>query len=284
MRLILIAMSFATMSISLPAFSQSHEAMHNLLREGNTKLLEKELAKVQLKYDSGDITDFQLRNVYRQFYHLDGTDLKNLNDWIKSKPNSYPAHLIRGVYYKKLGWNARGNKYINETKQWQIQSMNSYFSKAQQDLNKSMKLTDKPLLSIFHLLDICGAKGDESCKSRLISIADRDMPANVLLTCRYFHYLTPRWGGSYERMATFIDKTDKQLSDPIMHARLEAIMEDDMGGVSLSYGQREEAITHYKRALSLANNIGGSFREDWLTFTKHAVRTMPELSKFREIK
>lgn len=66
-----------------------------------------------------------------------------------------------------------------------------------------------------------------------------------------------------------------------MHARLEAIMEDDMGKTSLDAGRISVAIGHYQRALTLTKAVGGSFREDWLNFTNDAVRRFPELANYQ---
>src|SRR5579863_3527977 len=108
----------------------------------------------QHAYARGAINDEQLREVFRGFYFTTPTLASNFDEWIAQFPRSYVAHLARGIYYKKIGQELRGGQAASETSREQFRAMEQAFVKASTDLEESLSLDPKPLLTYVHQLTI----------------------------------------------------------------------------------------------------------------------------------
>src|SRR4029077_1622161 len=117
--------------------------------------------QVQEQFEKGALSDIQLRNTNRQFYDLDDQDSAKIEEWKKQVPGSYAAHLIRGINFKRKGLDVRGDKPITQTQQENIDGMRQYHERAIVELKKSLKLTEKPFLSVLQLLDISKSGGSK---------------------------------------------------------------------------------------------------------------------------
>ncbi|NEQ33490.1 MAG: DUF4034 domain-containing protein, partial [Leptolyngbya sp. SIO4C5] len=233
----------------------------------------------QERFENSEVTEIELRNLYRLFYKLDAAERSNLDKWIEKYPSSYAAHLARGIYYKRLGQAARGYEFIAETSQKEIDAMLVNFEIAESELISSLALTEKPFLSIFHLSTIMGHLCRKQELKKLLDDANKILPLNTLMRNRYQFYLSPKWCGSHDEMKAFIQQA-KDANLPESHIlQLKAIMEDDMASLSLSNGDRARAVVHYMKALNLAERVGGSFQEDWLFSSNYNRCRVPELKK-----
>lgn len=237
-----------------------------LLRVQAFETLESSTRQVQEQFEKGALSDIQLRNTYRQFYDIDEQDLAKIKEWKKTVPGSYAAHLILGVYFKRKGFDARGDKLISQTPQENLDRMRQYLERALTELGKSLKLTEKPFLSLFHLLDISQSDGSKEQSRALVIAANTMLPGNMLARNRFMKTLTPRWGGSYEEMKQFLAQSKKEGVSTVGLIQLEAIMYDDMAATSLAQGDRQKATTYLFQAVELAQRVGGEFRKDWLPF------------------
>jgi tetratricopeptide (TPR) repeat protein len=229
--------------------------------------LESATRQVQERFEHGALSDIQLRNIYRQFYDLDEQDLAKIEAWKNAIPGSYAAHLIRGVHFKRQAAAARGDQYISQTPPDKIKRMQQYNEIAITELGNSLKLTKKPFLSVFQLLEISKTTGSKNISRGLVIAANKMLPSNTLARGRFMLSLAPRWGGSYEEMKQFIAQSKKEEVSPIGLSQLEAIMYDDIAMTYLEQGDRQNATTYFLKALALAQRVGGDFRKDWLVFS-----------------
>jgi hypothetical protein len=257
-----------TTSTAAAPISNGHDQKEllALLRAQEFETLESATRQVQEKFEKGALSDIQLRNTYRQFYDLDEQDLAKIKEWKKTVPASYAAHLILGVYFKRKGFDARGDKYISQTPQENIDRMRQYHESAITELGKSLKLTEKPFLSVFHLLDLSKSGGSKEESRALVLAANKMLPSNTLARNRFMKTLTPRWGGSHEEMKQFIAQSKEEGVSTVGLIQLEAIMYDDMAATSLAQGDRQKATTYLFQAVALAQRVGGDSRTDWLPF------------------
>lgn len=241
---------FLSAVLILVSCSQDEIDLIGLLKAKKYDELELATKRIQVKFDEGDLSDIQLRNIYRQFYNLDEEALNNIQDWKSKFPSSYAAHLITGTYFKKRGLDARGGKYRAETPSENLEKMREDHRIAKQDLYKSLKLTSKPFLSVFHLRDISQYEGDKKTSLDLLELANRMYPGNTLARNRYMRSLMPRWGGSYEQMGNFIMKSKAEGVNAVGLMQLEAIMYDDMGFTLMERNDRNAAVEIFSKALA----------------------------------
>jgi hypothetical protein len=226
----------------------------NLLRQGAYTQLEDETVAFQAEFAAGKQTEFALRDAYRPLYDLTDSDLRRLDEWQKMYPKSYSSRLIRGTYYKRAGFQARGDRWAKDTSQKQWADMAKLHAVAVDQLQKSIPLTEKPYLSIWHLIDL--QEDDKADQKALLDTGTKMLPSNRLVRARYMHHLTPRWGGSYEAMQQFMVDAKKSGATEKGLLELEAIMDDDMGDALIRAGHEDQAVKYFARALDLKNRIG----------------------------
>lgn len=262
------------------AYGADEEQWTSLLRSGRFKELEAATIKMQVKFENRLISEVELRNAFRQFYDLDPRSVVVLDEWKKMFGSSYTAHLARGIYFKRRGLDARGETSIDKVPKESLEMMRRYFALAEQDLEVSLKFAAKPLLSIFHLLNISQVRGDRSKSAYLLAYANKIVPGNALVRNRYMMTLTPRWGGSYEEMELFLKKTKLEGVEPSVLMQLEAIKFDDQGWTSLDVGDQIGAIEYFSKAQELGKRVGGEFSKDFLVNSKPHICSVQELMKY----
>lgn len=181
----------------------SNSQTSSTLRSQQYQQLDSRYSAIQRRFENGELTGDELRAEFREFYPTDADLAPKFDAWVAQFPMSYVARVARGIYYKKVGFEARGTAYIQDTTQTQIDGMNAAFEKAVADLRASVNMSPKPFLSYFHLLDIGNAVG---AKEELRAIYDRASsldPSSYAIRLKYMNTLQTRWGGSLEDMRSF---------------------------------------------------------------------------------
>jgi hypothetical protein len=193
----------APAAVSNPPAAISNSHTSALLRAEQYQELERRFSAAQTQFEGNKVSGDDLRAEFRDFYATDPDLAAKLDAWVAQYPKSYVARVARGIYYKKVGFEARGIAYIQDTSQIQIDNMNAAFEKAVADLRGSLSMNPKPFLSYFHLLDIGNAVG---AKEELRAIYDRASsldPRSYAIRLKYMNTLQTRWGGSLEDMRSF---------------------------------------------------------------------------------
>jgi len=193
----------------LPSTAPKKNETVLLLKQKNYRELDKRLANVQKAFDQGLLSDEQLLDTFRAFYDTDPLLEANYNEWIEKYPVSYPARLARGIYYKYVGIWKRGEDWIRNVKPEQLREMRSYFEKAMQDLQASVELEKKPILSYQHMMGIGTYLGMPEMNRKLLDDTIRVHPKNFVVRRRYMYALQARWGGGAQEMAAFLDECRK---------------------------------------------------------------------------
>jgi uncharacterized protein DUF4034 len=193
----------APAAVSNPTTAPSNSQTSASLRSDQYQELERRFSAAQTQFEASKISGDDLRVEFRDFYATDPDLAAKLDAWVAQYPKSYVARVARGIYDKKVGFQARGTAYIQDTSQSQIDNMNAAFEKAVADLRGSLSMNPKPFLSYFHLLDIGNAVG---AKEELRAIYDRASsldPSSYAIRLKYMTTLQTRWGGSLEEMQKF---------------------------------------------------------------------------------
>lgn len=281
MKVIALMIIFLFSSIfPVASFAQNGTKLLGLLKARDFKNLESATKQIQSKFENGELSEIELRNTYRQFYNLDQETLDKVQEWKSKFPASYAAHLIRGTYFKRKGFDAREDKYISEIPQENIEKMHQYHEIAKIELNTSLKLTRKPFLSVFHLLEISQSDGDKKTSLALLASGNKMLHSNTLVRNRFIRSLEPRWGGSYAQMKDFVAKSKAEGVSAVGIMQLEAIMYDDMGFTLIESGDTRAAIENFLKALELGRRVGGEFRKDFLINSNYYSCREPALKKY----
>jgi tetratricopeptide (TPR) repeat protein len=206
----------------------THDEIVDLLSHAQYAALDKRLAAVQSDYDHGGIDDVQLREVFRGFYFTTPTLAKNFDEWVQAFPESYVAHLARGIYYKKVGQERRGDKSSSETSADQFAGMTQALERASADLELSMTLDAKPLLSFLHRINIHQLHGAGSNARVLLDRSIKIDPHNFVVRFAYLTALQTAWGGSTAEMRAFYDESEKAGLTAKQLREMQAMIQEDI--------------------------------------------------------
>jgi tetratricopeptide (TPR) repeat protein len=105
------------------------------------------------------------------------------------------------------------------------------YDKAQVDLEASVALDPKPLLSYANAMIITGDRGDLLGSRRLLDRAVSIDPKNYIARATYISVIETRWGGSHEMMQQFLEEC-RQAKLSAEHMRLlESVVAEDQGWI-----------------------------------------------------
>ncbi len=208
---IAIGSVFAAAPDAVPQVSQRAQSQlsRDLLQRGQYADLDRRMNGFQQAYAAHMLDEAGLLRAFAAFDVVDPELAANFDAWVKAFPRSYAAHLARGTYYFTCGMQTRGDKNLSRTTAAQLSGMNQYFGKAQSDLNDSLALTPKPLLTYNVLIRIEMATGSSQATRALLNAALKIDPRAMSVRRAYMRSLQTRWGGSLEQMLAFMDETRK---------------------------------------------------------------------------
>ncbi len=204
-----------------------------LLRSNSFAALDREFGTLQRRYEQGSLTEEKLRDAFRAFYPTDADLAPKYDQWVSAFPRSYVAHLARAIYYRKVGEEERGGKYIDQTSDEQIRAMEQALAKSLRDVDASIPLTAKPLLSYFQAIDIAGTLGSSDHGRTFLNLAIEVAPDTYIARLKYMNNLETRWGGSVDEMQAFYEKCKASRLSRAQLNSLEAMVVEDRGWVHI---------------------------------------------------
>lgn len=227
-----------------------------LLQASRFSELDRDFAARQREYDQGSLNEEQLRDGFRAFYPTDPQLAPKFDSWVEQFPSSYVAHLARAIYYKKVGAEQRGADYADKTTSEQFHNMEVAMKKSAQDLQLSLTLDPKPMLSFVHAIDIATFLGvPDGGRSFLVRAIALD-PGALLVRSKYMESLQSRWGGSPEQMQAFLEDCRKApLSKSGLDLLASMVAEDRIWSHVHGDGDMAAAMLDYQTAKSLNPNI-----------------------------
>ncbi len=178
-----------------------------------------------------------------------------LNIWAKEYPDHYQPYAARSKYYANLGWEARGEKWASETADIQFKEMRAYFKKASLNAEKALSINNKVLPVYAVLISMSKASKDDSVADRYIVKAISINPASYYVRSAYIYSLTPRWGGSYEKMIKFARQSEvDEFRNPKL-SKLKGWILRDLGRVEYRKKAYKSALKYYTKALEFGDNF-----------------------------
>lgn len=214
--------------------------LRGLLERGNFDELNRKLAGYQAAFESNINAEDDLFAAYDAFEINSKSDEALFDSWVKFTPSKYQSYLARAKYYSRMGWFSRGTKWASETKKEQFELMDAYFDKARRDIEKVLSMNNRTILPYYMLIDMGKARGGHARYSdsaaendyqwlyELLGAAgvtaqvDEDeealrsglkiSPGSYHLREKYLQAITPRWGGSFRKMQSFINSSMSYVS------------------------------------------------------------------------
>lgn len=225
-----------------------------LLKQQSYLALNNRLTDYQNRMERNIKFEDNLIYAYRAFQMNDSKFEALFDEWVAMFPISHHPYLARANYYVRKGWNARGSKWASETTQQQIEMMNFYFAKANEDLEKAVQLDDSNLDVYALKLSIARATGEDSELQTILQKCLSIHPGTFRIRSIYLLSITPRWGGSYYEMQAFIDDSLKLLSFNSRLSLLQGYILYDQGQMNSIMRSYQAADALYVKALAFGPN------------------------------
>jgi len=211
-----------------------------LLRQERYGELDQRMNGFQYAYRSGSPNDEDLVQEFTAFELADPAMEPNLDAWIASYPNSYAAHLARGIHYFKSGVQTRGSQNYDHTTSEQLRGMQLYLQKARQDLQDSLALDPKPMASYGVLMRTNMQLGDQAAVRTLLDAALK-LDAHALSPRRaYMRSIQTRFGGSLQQMIDFVQSSRAAGLTPGQLAVLQQFVDDERKWLEARSGLSDE--------------------------------------------
>jgi phosphoribosyl-AMP cyclohydrolase len=234
-----------------PSWPTRVSELRLLLQQGRFDGVEKAIVESQQGFEGSRTGEDEPWAMMQAFPENDRPTERALSEWVVHAPSSYAALAARGLYYEGTGWSVRGTKWTRDTTSGQMRSMNSMHASAEADCEKA--LTIKATLVACHvaLINIAKSNGEADKLSRRYDAARRAVPGSVLVATARLESLTPRWGGSYEKMQAFLQALAKDALGRTAGGRaLLGYIKADQAWIAAINGDYPRAIELYTEAIA----------------------------------
>ena len=221
---------------------------HQLYKSLNSKLEE-----YQSAYDQDYQEEDNVYDAFDVFSRVDTAFESLLVRWRKEYSEFYAPCIARAKYYCACAQEARGHKWAIDKEQKEYKDMERYYSLALLDINEALKKNVRLDICYAMMVEIGTATANEEMKSKALADALKNHLYAYKIRLKYLQTLTPRLGGSYDKMKTFIDGCSKYVAFNPKLKELSASIPADKGSVFSYLGKYGEAVKMYTEALSYSN-------------------------------
>jgi len=130
--------------------------------------------------------------------------LDGLNVWVKSRPQSALAHLVRAKYFYDTAWLIRGEDFSAAVTPEHKEQFDENLGRAEDDIRQSIKLDSNIPWSYFLRLQIAEVRDAPNDIEQVFLAATSHYPEYYPLYRLRLYYLEPKWGGSAAAMRQFV--------------------------------------------------------------------------------
>ena len=217
------------------------------------KSLNSKLEEFQQAYEKDYQAEDYVFDAFEAFKKADSAYEPVLQNWITQFPASYAPYVARAEYYCACAMQARGNKRAIEKDQNEYREMERYYSLALLDIDHALKLNVGMDVCYSLKVEIGMALEKEELITDALVGATKYHPYGYRVRMKYVQTLTPRNGGSYEKMEGFIASCAKYAVYNPKIKELSAVIPSDKGSVFFYLGKYDQAVKMYTEALKYSN-------------------------------
>ena len=179
--------------------------MLNLLRLRRFDVLDGFVTHYQDQFEADYHHEYWAEDAFAAFYSADPEIGVLLDEWVAQMPESFAALAARGNHRYKVGQHHRGTGVITGVSPAELQAMDAQLDLAVADFEAALQRRPKLVALRSSLLHIANIRGDEKQERAQLDAALAECPLCYLPRKQYLNAITPRWGGSHERMQAFFD-------------------------------------------------------------------------------
>ena len=205
----------------------SRSQSRDLLKAGRYADIESRMSGLQRAYETGSLDDYTLLQQFYAFMVPDRSLQHHLDAWISNYPDSYAAHVARGIFFFGYGLQTRGNRLTAHTTPEQMHGMQAYLQTAAQDLKPSIALTSKPMVTYNLLIRMAMEYGREEETRSYLNAALALDPQAFIARRPYMRSLESRWGGDISKMESFLEASRSAGLTPAQIQDLTSIVREE---------------------------------------------------------
>ena len=264
-----------------PSMEAEQAQVRKWLAEDDYVDLEINLDKAIGDYKQGRITDIDLRDLFFVFEDTKPELAQRYDRWWAQYPKSYAAHLARGIYFRSVAGERRGDDYFSQTPASKIDAMEEMLGQAFVELQTSLSLDDKPILSYMYLISVGKHERGGRYLRQVLDDSLKVDPKNFIVRRTYLRTLRPRWGGSMQAMLDFVQECRAAGLPPAQISDLEGLVEEELGWEAEDGQQFDDAILHYANAVRVFPHSADSWIDYARVLYSHAdcARALPVLTR-----
>lgn len=211
--------------------------------------------------------------------------------WLEHAPESAYANAARAFYFESEAWDARGGDYASQTPRESMRRMSGFVDQAIPLFDKAIRIEPRLMPAYVGLLNAGMVDSRDEVEQRAIEGAHAIDPACLPMARQRMRSISPRWGGSYERMLAYGNELSAYLEQrPQLAVYVGAayadrgdrlIDADDFGSetaevldIAIRKGSNEDALSD---AANVAFNPDAGEPQPWkgLAYLLQAVRFQP---------
>ncbi|MDH5572423.1 MAG: DUF4034 domain-containing protein [Gammaproteobacteria bacterium] len=171
-----------------------------------------------------------------------------LRSWIDAMPDSYVPYLLYGIHNSALGWESRGTEFIDKTTNKQVDKMTYHHNVAKKYLKKSLRLEKSQVHANSYLMYLAMANNSRTEINLYFDKALKINPNSFVAHSFYSFSLLPRWGGSLEELAGFVEYIKTISSNNPELKPFEGRLLIEVGDQYFLNGQVDKAMEYYTKA------------------------------------
>lgn len=226
--------------------------IRKLLTDGRIDELETLLTGLQDQFEAGKIDEREVSRAFDAFATSDPALAGPLDEWNRTRPNSFAAPLARARYFRALAWMSRGAASAGKTPKERFAAMWSYLRRARPDVIRAHDRRPRLTAAAPSLvqIDYHLREGGE-VRDRLAQL-QRQYPCSMLIHWAILPYLQPRWSGSLRRLDRYAENVAKQCPEhkSVLGYRdaARSYIERDRGNVQEAVRYLTAALRHHPEA------------------------------------
>jgi tetratricopeptide (TPR) repeat protein len=217
------------------------------------KSLNSKLEEFQQAFEEDYQAEDYVFDAFEAFKKADTVYESIIQNWVKQFPTSYAPYVARAEYYCACALRARGNKRAIEKDQNEYKEMERYYSLVLTDIDQALKLNVGMDVCYALKVEIGRALEKEELITNALVEAIKYHPYGYRVRLKYLQTLTPRNGGSYEKMEGFIASCAKFAVYNLKIKELSASIPADKGSAFSYLGKYDQAVKMYTEALKYSN-------------------------------
>ncbi len=179
----------------------------SLLARESFDALDRRYGGIQRSYADGEISEIELRAAFRTFYDTDRSLEPRFAAWVIHSPNSYVAHLARGIYHDFVSHGYRDGPCGDFASEKQRADWHRHGLIASREFAKSLALEKKPILTYLYSMDFEMEHTGVLKTRELLDKAIEIDPKTFIVRQAYMGVLRSGCSGSTRQMKDFLEET-----------------------------------------------------------------------------